>query len=102
MRRRHVDIPVAPLAGGLLGVAATIILRTAIGARLLAEVVVDASTYVLQPRGFSFLLETFGHLGKSLLFASVLIGETLVYLIVWELVPRLVHASSTVRAVVAA
>ncbi|HEY7268653.1 MAG TPA: hypothetical protein VH951_02380, partial [Dehalococcoidia bacterium] len=74
-----------PLVGALVAIAATFLLRTAAGTKLLAEIVVDASTYGLQPKGFSFLLSQLGPAGKPLLFATVVIGEVCVYLIAWRI-----------------
>jgi DMSO/TMAO reductase YedYZ molybdopterin-dependent catalytic subunit len=83
--RERLQSPIPPLVGALVAIAATFLLRTTAGTKLLAEVVVDASTYGLQPKGFSFLLSLFGPAGKPLLFASVVIGEICIYLIAWRL-----------------
>src|SRR5436305_261161 len=84
LRRQSFDGPWPGIIGGLVAVAATLVLRTAFGTRLFAELVVDASTYGLQPRGFSFFLDVFDHLAKPLLFSTVLLGKVAVYLAVWR------------------
>src|SRR6266487_4414594 len=84
MTKRAVDLPVGPLVGGLLALVATLILRSLTGTRLLAEVVVDASTFGLQPEGFSFLLKVFGDLGKTLLFTSVLLAQVALFVAAWR------------------
>ena len=71
--------------GGLVAVAAALLLRSLSGTRLLAELVVDATTYLLQARGFSFLLSLFGAVGKPLLFLTVLALELLLYALAWRL-----------------
>jgi DMSO/TMAO reductase YedYZ molybdopterin-dependent catalytic subunit len=102
VRRENLSSPIPPLAGAVVAIAAEFLLRTAAGTKLLAEVVVDASTYGLQPRGFSFLLSQLGPAGKPLLFVSVLIGEAVLYLIAWRLASRLSFARDNPVALVAA
>ena len=72
--------------GGLVAVAAALFFRSAQETRLLAEVVVDATTYVLQARGFSLLLSLFGAAGKPLLFLAVLVSQIGLYVVVWRAV----------------
>lgn len=79
---------VASLNGGLVALAFLVLARELAGTQLLAELAVDASTQGLQPRGFSFLISTLGALGKPLLFASVLAGQLLLFLLVWRLAWR--------------
>lgn len=76
--------PWPALAGGLIAIAASLLIRTTVGARTLAEIVVDASTYGLQPRGFSFLLSLLGGAGKPLLFATVIAAQVAVYVLAWR------------------
>ena len=73
-----------PLAGGAAAVAATLLLRSELDIKLFAEIVVDASTYGLQPAGFSFFLELFGGFGKPLLFLSVMLGQVTIFAIAWR------------------
>ncbi len=74
-----------PLVGGVCAVAVGLLLREVIDGKLLAEIVVDASSDTLQPRGFAFLLEKLGPVGKPLLFTSVILGELALYVVVWQL-----------------
>ena len=74
MNKRQIQIPIAPVVGALIAVVATLLLRSLTGTKLLAEIAVDATTYGLQPKGFSFLLSLFGPLGKTLLFVIVLLS----------------------------
>jgi DMSO/TMAO reductase YedYZ molybdopterin-dependent catalytic subunit len=76
---------VAPLCGGAIAIGMTLLARDLLGTRLLAELVVDASTQVLQPKGFHALLSIFGPDGKPLLFLSVLLGELALFLVAWRL-----------------
>ena len=91
-----------PLAGGAAAVATTLLLRAVLDIKLFAEIVVDASTYGLQPAGFSFLLELFGAFGKPLLFLSVMLGQMTVYAIAWRYGRRQAPESLHVGGVVAA
>jgi hypothetical protein len=110
MRRQSFDGPWPGVVGGLVAVAATLLLRTVFGTRLFAELVVDASTYGLQPQGFSFFLEVFANLAKPLLFFTVLLVKVTMYLVAWRRValrfapkwgmPRAVVASAALVAVV--
>jgi DMSO/TMAO reductase YedYZ molybdopterin-dependent catalytic subunit len=72
------------LAGGASAIAVTLLLRSELGTKLLAEIVVDASTYSLQPEGFSFFLALLGAFGKPLLFASVLLGQLALFAFAWR------------------
>jgi DMSO/TMAO reductase YedYZ molybdopterin-dependent catalytic subunit len=84
VKKLTVHLPVGPLVGGLIALVATLLLRSLTGTRLLAEVVVDASTFGLQPEGFSFLLKVFGALGKTLLFTSVLLAQVALFVAAWR------------------
>jgi DMSO/TMAO reductase YedYZ molybdopterin-dependent catalytic subunit len=86
------------IVGGLVAVAVTLLLRTALGTRLLPEIVVDATTYVLGGEGFSTLLSIFEEAGKPLLFVSVLLAELAVYVLAWALVGARVHSRYGVLA----
>ncbi|HLF72486.1 MAG TPA: molybdopterin-dependent oxidoreductase [Dehalococcoidia bacterium] len=77
------------LVGGAVAVAMSILARSIFGTKLLAEVFVDATTDLLQPKGFSTLLRLFDSAGKPMLFASVLIGEVLLFAVAWRLASRL-------------
>jgi DMSO/TMAO reductase YedYZ molybdopterin-dependent catalytic subunit len=72
-----------PIVGGLVALAAALILRSLTGTRLFAEVALDAMVDVLPGKSFSSLLGTFGHYGKVLFFVSVLVGELALYVGVW-------------------
>src|SRR4029079_18122155 len=72
------------MVGGLVAVAAALVLRTVFGTKLFAELVVDASTYGLQPRGFSFFLDAFDLLAKPLLFFTILLVKLAMYLVAWR------------------
>ena len=79
--------------GGLVAIAAAILLRTLIGTRLLAELVLDAMLGVLPGEGFSTLLGVFGPYGKALFFASTLLGILVFYVVVWARLKRRVGPS---------
>jgi DMSO/TMAO reductase YedYZ molybdopterin-dependent catalytic subunit len=81
--KRAADGLLPAILGGLVAVSAAVLVRTAIGTKLLAEIVVDASTYGLQPRGFSFLLSLLGASGKPLLFITVILAQVGLYLLAW-------------------
>src|SRR5262245_4075679 len=74
------------LIGGAVAGSAGILRRPLAEARLLAEIVVDASSDALTPGGFSFFLERFGADAKPMLFASVIFGELCYYALVWLIV----------------
>jgi DMSO/TMAO reductase YedYZ molybdopterin-dependent catalytic subunit len=91
----------ASLAGGAIAVAVTFLARDLSGVPIIAELVVDASTQVLQPRGFSYLLAQLGHLGKPLLFLGVVLAELIGFVFAWWLAGRLVAGSLPMRAFIA-
>jgi len=72
------------IAGGIAAIALTVLLRSLFGTRLLAEVVLDATTSGTNPESFSFLLRTLESLARPLLFISVAIGQLFVYLVAWR------------------
>jgi hypothetical protein len=78
-----------PLLGGLVALAAAVILRTVAETRLLAEVALDGMISVLPGRSFSELLGVFGPYGKALSFLSFLLGQLLVYVGAWHLLRRI-------------
>jgi DMSO/TMAO reductase YedYZ molybdopterin-dependent catalytic subunit len=88
MRKYGIDALLPAIVGGLLAIAVSLVIRSATGTKLLAELVVDASSFGLQPRGFSFLLGVFGPAAKPLLFLSVLLGKLAFYVLVWRLVTQ--------------
>ena len=69
--------------GGLVAMAAAIVLRTLIGTRLLAELVLDGTLGILPGESFSTLLGVFGPYGKALFFASTLLGILAFYVVIW-------------------
>ena len=72
-----------PIIGGLVALAAALLLRSLTGTRLFAEVALDAMVDVLPGKSFSSLLGAFGHYGKVLFFVSVLAGELTLYAGAW-------------------
>src|SRR3954466_9614020 len=84
MRKHGIDALLPAIVGGLLAIALSLVIRSATGTKLLAEIVLDASSFGLQPRGFSFLLGVFGPAAKPLLFTSVLLGELAFYVLLWR------------------
>jgi DMSO/TMAO reductase YedYZ molybdopterin-dependent catalytic subunit len=79
--------------GGLVAIAAAILLRTLIGTRLLAELALDAMLGVLPGESFSTLLGVFGPYGKALFFGSTLLAILVFYVVVWARSKRRVGAS---------
>ncbi|MFQ5878647.1 MAG: molybdopterin-dependent oxidoreductase, partial [Dehalococcoidia bacterium] len=80
MRRLSVVYLVVPgLVGGLVAVAASLVLRSVRGTAILGEIAADATTFILGPEGFSYLLSKLGANGKPLLFLGVLLGQLAVY-----------------------
>src|SRR6185295_9967641 len=88
MRKHGIDALLPAIVGGLLAIALSLVLRSAIGTKLLAEIVLDASSFGLQPRGFSFLLGVFGPAAKPLLFMSVLLGKLAFYVLLWRTITQ--------------
>jgi DMSO/TMAO reductase YedYZ molybdopterin-dependent catalytic subunit len=72
------------IIGGIAAIALSVFLRSILGTRLLAEVILDATTDGSSPENFSFLLRTLEELARPLLFISVTIGQLAVYLAVWR------------------
>ncbi len=77
-----------PAVGGLVAIAAAILLRTLIGTRLFAEIVLDAMLGFLPGKSFSELLGVFGPYGKALFFASTLLAIFVTYVVVWARIKR--------------
>jgi DMSO/TMAO reductase YedYZ molybdopterin-dependent catalytic subunit len=73
-----------PLVGAVAAIALSVFLRSLFGTKLLAEVVLDATTRGSSPENFSFLLRTLEELARPLLFLSVVVGQAFVYLAVWR------------------
>lgn len=88
MRKHGIDALLPAIVGGLLAIALSLVIRSATGTRLLAEIVLDASSFGLQPRGFSFLLGVFGPAAKPLLFTSVLVGKLAFYVLIWRTITQ--------------
>src|SRR3954469_12007221 len=88
MRKHGIDALLPAIVGGLLAIALSLVIRSATGTKLLAEIVLDASSFGLQPRGFSFLLGVFGPAAKPLLFTSVLLGKLAFYVLLWRTVTQ--------------
>src|SRR3954467_3121203 len=86
MRKHGIDALLPAIVGGLLAIALSLVIRSALGTKLVAEIVLDASSFGLQPRGFSFLLGVFGPAAKPLLFTSVLLGKLAFYVFIWRLI----------------
>jgi DMSO/TMAO reductase YedYZ molybdopterin-dependent catalytic subunit len=80
--------------GGLVAIAAAIVLRTLIGTRLLAELVLDATLGFLPGESFSTLLGVFGPYGKALFFASTLLAILAFFIVVWARSKRRLGLSS--------
>ncbi|MGE0687778.1 MAG: molybdopterin-dependent oxidoreductase [Dehalococcoidia bacterium] len=72
------------MVGGVAAIALSVFLRSLFDTRLLAEVVLDATTRTTSPQDFNFLLRTLESLARPLLFVSVIIGQLAVYLAVWR------------------
>ena len=72
------------IVGAIAAIALSFFLRSLFDTRLLAEVVLDATTDGSSPENFSFLLKTLEELARPLLFISVSIGQLVVYLAVWR------------------
>ncbi len=70
------------LIAGLVGAAASLVGSSFTGVTLFADLVTEASTFFLGPRGFSFLLREFGPNGKPLLFLGILAGQFTIYAVV--------------------
>jgi DMSO/TMAO reductase YedYZ molybdopterin-dependent catalytic subunit len=79
--------------GGLVAIAATLLIRPITGTALLAEIVVDASSDRLRPSGFSFFLDLFGAGAKPLLFLSVVLAQLLLFVVIWRPASQLLQRS---------
>ena len=88
MRKHGIDALLPAIVGGLIAIALSLVIRSATGTKLLAEIVLDASSFGLQPRGFSFLLGVFGPAAKPLLFTSVLLGKLAFYVLLWRTITQ--------------
>src|SRR3954469_21512617 len=84
MRKHGIDALLPAIVGGLLAIALSLVIRSATGTKLFAEIVLDASSFGLQPRGFSFFIGVFGPAAKPLLFTSVLLGKLAFYVLLWR------------------
>jgi len=99
MRKHGIDALLPAIVGGLIAIALSLVIRSATGTKLLAEIVLDASSFGLQPRGFSFLLGVFGPAAKPLLFTSVLLGKLAFYVLLWRTITQRFAAWSLGRTV---
>ncbi|HEX5141590.1 MAG TPA: hypothetical protein VFX19_11640, partial [Dehalococcoidia bacterium] len=77
MRRLTLSDAWPPATGGLVALAAALLLRTLTDTRLFAEIALEAMVDVMPGENFSDLLGVFGPYGKALFFASVLVAELL-------------------------
>ena len=77
--RSFVSILWPAFVAGLVGAAASLIGSSFTGLTLFADLVTEASTFFLGPRGFSFLLNQLGPNGKPLLFFGVITGQFVIY-----------------------
>ncbi len=77
--RSFVSILWPAFVAGLVGAAASLIGSSFTGLTLFADLVTEASTFFLGPRGFSFLLNQLGPNGKPLLFFGVIAGQFVIY-----------------------
>jgi DMSO/TMAO reductase YedYZ molybdopterin-dependent catalytic subunit len=92
-----------PLLGGLVALAAAVFVRTLAGTRLLSEIALDSTLSVLPGQNFSSLLGTFGPYGKALFFFSAMLGQLVVYVIVWMRIRRYAGANApTARVAIGA
>src|SRR5262245_29618848 len=99
MRKYGIDALLPAIVGGLIAIALSLVVRSATGTKLLAEIVLDASSFGLQPRGFSFLLGVFGPAAKPLLFTSVLLGKLAFYVLLWRTITHRFESWSLSRTV---
>lgn len=83
-----------PLLGGLVAIAAALLVRTLAGTRLLAEIALDAMLSVLPGQDFSSLLGVFGPYGKALFFLSALIAQLAAFVVIWMRVRRFAGADA--------
>src|SRR3954447_27088313 len=102
MRKHGIDALLPAIVGGLLAIALSLVIRSALGTKLVAEIVLDASSFGLQPRGFSFLLGVFGPAAKPLLFTSVLLGNLAFYVLLWRTITQRFPTWSLGRTIAAA
>ncbi len=72
------------IVGAIAAIALSIFLRSLFGTRLLAEVVLDATTGASDPQSFTFLLRTLESLARPLLFISVTLAQVMVYITTWR------------------
>ena len=64
---------------GLAAAATLLLLQAERGTVIFPEIATDASSSVLQPSGFSFLLQNLGSDGKPLFFFSIVILQIIIY-----------------------
>ena len=79
--------------GGLVAIAAALLLRTLTQTRLFAELALEAMVDVLPGESFSDMLGVFGPYGKALFFVSVLAFQLLLYVVVWMQLRRVTNAA---------
>lgn len=77
--------PGSVLVAAAVAVALAVAARQVAGVRLLAEVVLDATTDGSSPQDFSFLLRSLQDLARPLLFATVILGQIIAYAASWRL-----------------
>lgn len=88
-----------PLLGGLVAVAAALLVRTLAGTRLVAEISLDAMLSIMPGQDFSSLLGAFGPYGKALFFFSVLLAQLALYVLVWMRVRQYAGANAATSRV---
>jgi DMSO/TMAO reductase YedYZ molybdopterin-dependent catalytic subunit len=99
MNRQSLSTYWPPILGGIVALAAALLLRTLADVRLLAELALDAMVQILPGQDFSSLLGVFGPYGKALFFLSVLIAQLAVHALIWARIRLLAvdAGTSTVR-----
>src|SRR5215216_5709248 len=94
----------AAFAGGVSAILLTVLLRSLLGTKSLAEVALDGATDGPYPEAFSFLLRNLRDLAKPLFYASVLVAQLGVFMTAWRLTARIkgYHPELPLREIAAA
>ena len=80
MRRSFLTYLVWPgFVGGLVAIAGSLLLRSLQGTATLAEIAADATSFIIGPQRFSYLLDKLEGNAKALLFLGVLLGQFALY-----------------------
>jgi len=93
MNRLRISDTWPAVLGGLVAIAAVLLLRTLTQTRLFAEIALEAMVDVLPGESFSDMLGVFGPYGKALFFVSVLGFQLLLYVVVWMQLRRVTNAA---------